>query len=282
VFANRTTFIRYNRYSFLYIGGEGKILERKVPSFLCEEGVHQEVYDRYIGEAVCKSCGLVLNDELRYEFTLVLSTPPRTRKPCKRRRPKSRPSGEQRVETFLNILLEEGRISTSVQEKTLELYKLLRKQGGLRGRSTVIAAKALLYIAGRLHQVPLTLSILAEDLVESKKVMRLSRKICKELKLETPRLECGLYLAHLAHLLVKKKKIDRSIEKDAAPLLKRVKEKHLLRGTHPMGIAAAVLYMSSKQIGLKLTQKEIAEIARISEVTIRTNCKGIRRVMDEL
>ena len=50
-------------------------------------------------------------------------------------------------------------------------------------------------------------------------------------------------------------------------------------GKDPKGLAAAALYMSCKIEGEKRTQAQIAEIARITEVTLRTRVKQIKQYL---
>jgi transcription initiation factor TFIIB len=47
-------------------------------------------------------------------------------------------------------------------------------------------------------------------------------------------------------------------------------------GKDPKGLAAAALYLSSKHHGERKTQTEIANTARITEVTLRTRAKQIK------
>jgi transcription initiation factor TFIIB len=50
-----------------------------------------------------------------------------------------------------------------------------------------------------------------------------------------------------------------------------------LVGKAPTGIACAAIYLSSLLTGEKKTQREIAEIARITEATIRARCRELER-----
>ena len=60
-------------------------------------------------------------------------------------------------------------------------------------------------------------------------------------------------------------------------MLMKASQRGLKRiGKDPKGIAAAVLYLAAKHRGERKTQTEIANIARITEVTLRTRAKQIR------
>ncbi|MEM1550619.1 MAG: hypothetical protein QXR13_01640, partial [Candidatus Bathyarchaeia archaeon] len=51
----------------------------------------------------------------------------------------------------------------------------------------------------------------------------------------------------------------------------------LTSGRGPIGIAAAASYIASVLIGEKRTQREIAEIANVTEVTIRNRYKELTK-----
>jgi transcription initiation factor TFIIB len=45
-----------------------------------------------------------------------------------------------------------------------------------------------------------------------------------------------------------------------------------------MGLAASALYLSCVQTGVSITQRDIAESAGVTEVTIRNRYKGIKEM----
>jgi len=48
----------------------------------------------------------------------------------------------------------------------------------------------------------------------------------------------------------------------------------LTSGKNPLGIVAATIYISSKIIGEKITQRKLSEISRITQTTIRKRIIG--------
>ena len=63
------------------------------------------------------------------------------------------------------------------------------------------------------------------------------------------------------------------IESKAINIINQSKEQGLLTGREPTGVAAATLYIASMLLGVRVTQKDVAEIANVSEVTIRNRYK---------
>ena len=62
----------------------------------------------------------------------------------------------------------------------------------------------------------------------------------------------------------------------ATKILKVSQERKESAGKDPMGLAAAALYMSCVKNGEDMTQRDIAEAANVTEVTIRNRYKGLR------
>jgi transcription initiation factor TFIIB len=68
-----------------------------------------------------------------------------------------------------------------------------------------------------------------------------------------------------------------SVQKSAADMLKASLKKGLKKmGKDPKGLAAAALYLSAKASDERRTQTEIADAAKITEVTLRTRAKQIK------
>jgi transcription initiation factor TFIIB len=63
----------------------------------------------------------------------------------------------------------------------------------------------------------------------------------------------------------------------AIEILREAKRKRATAGKDPMGLAAAALYIASLQDDEKKTQKDIAEAAGVTEVTVRNRYKTLKR-----
>jgi transcription initiation factor TFIIB len=58
--------------------------------------------------------------------------------------------------------------------------------------------------------------------------------------------------------------------------MNEVAENEISVGKNPMGLAATVLYASSLKTGENKTQKDIAEAASVTEVTLRNRLKDLK------
>ncbi len=65
------------------------------------------------------------------------------------------------------------------------------------------------------------------------------------------------------------------VEEIAHKTISVAKENKLTSGRGPTGIAAAASYIASVLTGERKTQREIAEIAQVTEVTIRNRYKEL-------
>jgi transcription initiation factor TFIIB len=63
----------------------------------------------------------------------------------------------------------------------------------------------------------------------------------------------------------------------AIKILRQARRKRAASGKDPMGLAAAALYIACLQNNEKKTQKDIAEAAGVTEVTVRNRYKSLRR-----
>ncbi|KKN17845.1 hypothetical protein LCGC14_0961770, partial [marine sediment metagenome] len=67
------------------------------------------------------------------------------------------------------------------------------------------------------------------------------------------------------------------IQKHAINMLKNASKNGLKRtGKDPKGLAAACVYIAAKDASIRKTQSDVADIAKITEVTLRSRAKQIK------
>jgi transcription initiation factor TFIIB len=81
--------------------------------------------------------------------------------------------------------------------------------------------------------------------------------------------------------IASKVKIPTSIQRLAIEILKEAKKKGGVSGKEPMGLAAAALYLACKIEGLKRTQSKIAEVANVTEASIRNRYKNLKEILQD-
>jgi len=174
----------------------------------------------------------------------------------------------------LNRLEDKLTLSANVLEKAAYIYRKVLEKKLVRGRSISAMIAASLYAACRDTETPRTLKDVANAAnVKRKDISRCYRLMIRELELKMPVVDSIQYIARISS----KVKITEKTKRYAIKVLKEVQEREESSGKDPMGLAAAALYLSCVQNGVSVTQRELAEAAGITEVTIRNRYKGFNQ-----
>jgi len=175
----------------------------------------------------------------------------------------------KRVSSFLKL-------PQSVEEEAARIYTLAVQRGLVRGRSMESVVAGALYAACRRHEVPRTLDELSEASgIEKKEIGRTYRFVTRELQITVMPSNPADYIARFASSL----KLSPESQSYAVEILNKAQKVELTSGRGPTGIAAAALYVSALIHGEKRTQREVADVAGVTEVTIRNRYKEL---LDEL
>jgi len=161
-----------------------------------------------------------------------------------------------------------------VKEKAAVVYRKALDRGLVRGRSIAAIAAAALYAACRTSETPRTLREIADaSLVDKKDVARCYRLLLRELNIRMPIADPLTYVSKIAEMTG----ISGQTQGRAIKILGEAKRKRAASGKDPMGLAAAALYIACLQSNEKKTQKDIAEAAGVTEVTVRNRYKSLKR-----
>ena len=173
----------------------------------------------------------------------------------------------------LNKLKDKVAISSSVLEKAAYLYRKALEKKLVRGRSISAMIAASLYAACRDTETPRTLKDIADAAnVKRKDISRCYRLLYNELELKMPVVDPIQCIARISSKL----KVTEKIKRYAAKILKETQKRQESSGKDPMGLAAAALYFSCAINGVSITQRDLAEAAGVTEVTIRNRYKGLK------
>ena len=146
-------------------------------------------------------------------------------------------------------------------------------QGGLvRGRSMESVVAGALYAACRRHEVPRTLDELSEASgIDKIEIGRTYRFVTRELGIRILPSNPIDYIPRFASAL----KLSAKTQSKAVEILEIADKNELTSGRGPTGIAAASLYVAALLNNEKRTQREVADIAGVTEVTIRNRYKEL-------
>jgi len=160
----------------------------------------------------------------------------------------------------------------SVRETASVIYRKAVEKNLIRGRSIEGVVAAALYAACRQAGVPRTLDeIAAYSRVDRKEVGRTYRFIARELGLKLMPTSPTDYIPRFCTALG----LDGEVQRKAIEIIKKAEEKELTSGRGPTGVAAAAIYIASILCGKRRTQREVAEVAGVTEVTIRNRYKEL-------
>ncbi len=164
-------------------------------------------------------------------------------------------------------------ISSSIKERAAYIYRKALERGLLRGRSISGIVAASLYAALRDTETPRTLKdIAASSNLRRKDIARDYRILLREMDLSMPVVDATRNVARVASKVGMSERTTRR----ALEIVRLTEEKEISAGKAPMGLAASSLYLAGLLEGEPKTQKQIAEAAGVTEVTVRNRYKGLR------
>lgn len=160
----------------------------------------------------------------------------------------------------------------NIRERAAVIYRKAVKKNLIRGRSIISVVAASLYAACRKASVPRTLDEIAEaSTSDRKEIGRTYRFLSRELVLKLKPTRPEEYLSRFCSELGLSGKVQREAEK----IIKQAEEKELISGKGPTGLAAASIYIASIKENQRRTQREVADVAAVTEVTVRNRYKEL-------
>ncbi|MEK6923439.1 MAG: TFIIB-type zinc ribbon-containing protein [Nanoarchaeota archaeon] len=171
----------------------------------------------------------------------------------------------KRVASILNI-------PPSIEEEAARIYNLAVRKALVRGRSMESVVVGAIYIASRRFGLPRSLNEICKLTNANKReVGKTYRFIARSLSIKLLPSGPADYIPKFANKLG----FNSSTQTKAVEILKKAQNMELTSGRGPVGLAAASLYVASLLTGEKRTQREIADVVGVTEVTIRNRYKEI-------
>src|ERR687897_947355 len=185
----------------------------------------------------------------------------------------------------LDTLKDKLALPDSVIEKTAYIYRKAQSRGMVRGRTVSAMLAAAIYIACREIGVGKTLKDITRGTnVKPKSLSHSYRMLLTELDIKTPMLDpmrCVVKVANKMHL-------HERITRQGMDIMHTAIRKEASAGKNPMGLAAAVLYISYQhsikgsidkkvnEVDNNRNQTSFAQAAGITDVTLRNSVKGLK------
>jgi transcription initiation factor TFIIB len=169
-------------------------------------------------------------------------------------------------------LISQMRLPFSIKDSVAILYRKILSRNLIRGRTIEGIIAAVLYIICRKFQIPITIKEISQhSRIDEKSLGRIYRFIMKEFDVNIPTVSPKGFVPRFAEEL----NLPKRVERYAIKILEMAKQKLIISGKAPTGLAAAALYIASITRGHQATQREIADVANVTEVTIRNRYKEL-------
>ncbi len=179
--------------------------------------------------------------------------------------------------TELNRVASHLGLQESIRESAALLYRRCVEKGLIRGRQIESVVSAVIYAICRQYGIPRTLDEIATVAeIPKKEIGRTYRLITQELGIKVPLTNPQFYITRFVTSL----KLSGETQKKAVEILEQAMAKGLISGRGPMGVAAAAVYISSVLTDERRTQKEVADVAGVTEVTIRNRYRELKNALD--
>lgn len=164
-----------------------------------------------------------------------------------------------------------------VRETAAIIYRKAVEKNLIRGRSIESIVAASIYAACRKVGMPRTLDEVAKaSELNKKKIGRAYRHLTKELNLNLKPTTANSYINQFCSKL----KLDKNVAMKAEEVVRKATELGITSGKGPTGVAAAAIYIAANMMNQPRTQKEIADVAGVTEVTIRNRYKEISSALN--
>jgi transcription initiation factor TFIIB len=164
-------------------------------------------------------------------------------------------------------------LSDAIIDKTAYIYRKAVGKGLVKGRSISAILAAAIYIACREMGAARSLNDISEITDVRRKVISRSYMILiQQLEIIMPLIDpmkCIAKIANKANLSEKSKRM-------AIDVMKDLIDTQVPAGKRPMSVAATILYLCCLRNDEAVTQKELAEAAGVTEVTMRNRIKDLK------
>ena len=177
----------------------------------------------------------------------------------------------------LDRLTDRLNVPRVVKERAAVTYRKALRNGLVRGRSISSIVAASLYTAFRATLTPRTLEeIAAHSPIDKKEISRCYRILLEKLELRMPVPKAQYRVPKIAS----KVELGEHTQQKAIEILGEADRLRISAGKDPMGLAAAALYLACVMNGERRIQKDIAEAAGVTEVTIRNRYTELKKELN--
>jgi len=182
-----------------------------------------------------------------------------------------------RAEVLLERIASALKLPENVKEEAYSIYRRAGELGVVRGRTIESMVAAAIYAAARSAGLPLELKSLSQYTGRQNR-----RTLAKDYRLLVEKL--GLRMGApdpAAHVpkITSRLGLGKDVQDLAISLINEAKKLGLTAGKDPSGLAAAAVYLATLKGKEKRTQRQVAQAAEVTEVTVRTRYRELAEAL---
>jgi len=179
---------------------------------------------------------------------------------------------------LLNDLEERLLLPVHVVEEASSLYRKVLDGKLVAGRTVMAMISACVYASCRINSMPITIREIAKAFsIRRRDVAICYRTICKELGIQSEIVDPVKSIPKIASKL----HLDQFTVSVASSFIRMAQKTGNASGKNPIAIVAAAIYLASILNKKPRTQKEIATASGITEATIRSRCKDLKKITNK-
>jgi len=183
----------------------------------------------------------------------------------------------QQALSLIQTLCSKLQLPKSVQERSADIYRKALNEDLVRGRSIDSMVCASIFIANQLMETARTVDDIAKEArIGPKEIGRTYRDVKRKLRIRTPLPNPKIYVDRFCNELG----LNPDVKQRAIDIINRAEIMEMTHGKSPCGVAAASIYIAGQTGGQVRTQREIAEITNVTEVTIRNRYKQLAKSLN--
>lgn len=192
----------------------------------------------------------------------------------------SRERSIARAEAILERISSALKLPENVKEEAYSIYRRASELGVVRGRTLESMVAAAIYAAARKQGLPLEIKSISQYMSRPNK-----RTLTKDYRLLVEKL--GLKMgppdpAAYIPKIVSRLNLGREVQELAFEIVGKARKLGLAAGKDPAGLAAAAVYLAtlSRPESERRTQRQVAEAAEVTEVTVRTRYRELAEALN--
>lgn len=168
-------------------------------------------------------------------------------------------------------------LDDEVMYEVQSMYEDARGNGLTKYKQDEKVITALIYVVCRTKTIPLTLHKICDVLkIDYRSINKVYRYLIKKMAMHIPPTTPMEYVQKFAVEL----RLSKETVRRAARIIGRVKRTGAISGKGPAGVAAASICLASEMDNIETSQKEVAEISGVTQVTIRNRYKELEECLN--